>query len=85
MNSERPTCIVTKAAANTGPRSSKAPGMAADITRPTSITPKSITRIGVARGSNQFVTQQVYCQPSHTANQSSRACSAPIGVRWPSR
>ena len=35
--------------------------------------------------SNQFVTQQVYCQPSQTANHSTSVCSAPSAVRCSSR
>ena len=35
--------------------------------------------MGTASGSNQFVTQQVYCQPSHTANHKTSACSAHQG------
>ena len=32
--------------------------------------------MGTASGSNQLVTQRVYCQPSHTANHKTSACSA---------
>ena len=61
------------------PGGAEGAGRAAPETRPASITANSITRMGTASGSNQFVTQQVYCQPSHTANHKTSACSAHQG------
>ncbi len=43
--------------------------------------PNSISRTGTASGSNQFVTQAVYCQPSQTANHSTAASTAPSRLR----
>ena len=46
------------------------------------MVPKSSPRIGGVSGLNQFVTQQVYCQPSQTANQRISASTAPAMPRW---
>src|SRR5882672_6385275 len=78
--------MATSAAATIRPRPSKASGRPTDMTRLASICASSIARIGSRSGSNQFVTQVVYAQASHTMTRSSRVCSAPstVGrsIRW---
>ena len=72
-NKVRPHWITTKERANTSPRGPNACGILAAMTSATSMMAKSIRRIGRVSGTNQFVTQQVYCQPSQTANQRTNA------------
>lgn len=55
--------------------------MLAAMTSPISMVTNSIARIRGVSGSNQLVTQQVYCQPSHTANHRISASTTPKAVR----
>ena len=63
------------------PRSPNAPGIAEDITSASSMTAKSSPRMRGVSGLNQFVTQQVYCQPSQTANHSTSVSTTPVSVK----
>lgn len=84
-NAVRPTCIVAYAPAKIHARSANASGMDEDINNANSIVVNSKPRMRGACGSNQLLTQHAYCQPSQTANHSTRVCSTPARSRWCNR
>ena len=51
------------------------------ITSPSSMVANNIPRMRGVSGSNQLVTQQVYCQPSQTANHRISVSITPEAVR----
>jgi hypothetical protein len=83
-NAVRPTCIVAYAPAKIQARSANASGMDEDINSASSMVANSSPGCA-APPSNQLLTQQAYCQPSQTANHSTRVCSTPARSRWCSR
>jgi len=52
-----------------------------DISNASSMVTNSRLRMRGASGSNQLLTQQAYCQPSQTANHSTRVCITPTRSR----
>lgn len=60
-------------------------GSAAAMARASSMLVSSSARTRGVRGPNQLVVQQVYCQPSQTANHSATVCAKPNGIRCSSR
>ena len=51
------------------------------MTSASSISTNISPRMGLVSGSNQFVTQQVYCHPSQTANHRISVSISPAPVR----
>jgi len=55
--------------------------MLAAITSPSSMVTNIRARMRGVSGSNQLVTQQVYCQPSQTANHRISVSTKPAALR----